>query len=229
MTTPYDALVGRAAADPAVVGLVLTGSAARAMATAHSDVDVLVVVHERGGPWTASTRTAELDTIVVTLAELADLSDRWERYSCRGAQVLLDRLDGQIARLVDARATLTAAQADAMVREQLDGFINFVYRAAKNRRDGRDDLARLEDIEAVPWFLWTLFALYGRVRPYNKYLRWELDNHPLPAPWTADHLIGTLTERPAALFPALEAVCRAKGFGDVIDEWGAPELDLIRR
>jgi hypothetical protein len=111
--------------------------------------------------------------------------------------------------------------------DRLDGCVNFIYRAAKNRRDARPDLAQLEEIEAAPWFLWTLFALYGRVRPYNKYLGWELDTHPLPAPWIADHLVKTLTDRPSRLFPELERVARAKGFGDVLDAWDG--LDLVRR
>lgn len=196
------------------------------MATAHSDVDVHVIVAERGGQWSRTSRTPELDTVVMSLTELADVSDRWQRYAYRGARVLLDRLDGRIAHLVHTQATLTPAESDAWVREQLDGYVNFIYRAAKNRRDGHDDLARLEEIEAAPWFLWTLFALYGRVRPYNKYLRWELDTYPLPAPWTADYLIPALTERPSMLFPDLEIVARANGFGDVLDAWD--ELDLVR-
>lgn len=196
------------------------------MATEHSDVDVHVIVAERGGQWSRTSRTPELDTVVMSLTELADVSDRWQRYAYRGARVLLDRLDGRIAHLVHTQATLTPAESDAWVREQLDGYVNFIYRAAKNRRDGHDDLARLEEIEAAPWFLWTLFALYGRVRPYNKYLRWELDTYPLPAPWTADYLIPALTERPSMLFPDLEAVARANGFGDVLDAWD--ELDLVR-
>lgn len=69
------------------------------------------------------------------LADLADVSDRWQRYSYRGAKVLLDRLDGRIAELVHAQATLTPTEADTLVREQLDGYLNFIYRAAKNRRD----------------------------------------------------------------------------------------------
>jgi hypothetical protein len=226
MGTPFDDLVARAGADPSVVGLVLTGSRARDMATERSDADVFVVVPEYGGQWSATSRTPELDTIVTSLADLADVSDRWQRYAFRGARVLLDRLDGRVADLIRAQATLTVAESDAWVRAELDGYINFIYRAAKNRRDGRDDLAGLEEIEAAPWFLWTLFALYGRVRPYNKYLRWELDTYPLPAPWTADYLIKNLTERPSLLFGELEVVARAKGFGDVLDEWD--ELDLLR-
>jgi hypothetical protein len=167
----YSDLVARGEADPDVVGLILSGSLARSMGTAYSDADVYVVVSQSGGGWKTS-RTSELDTIVISVEQLADVSDRWQRYSYRGAKVLLDRLDGRVAALVRAQATLTSAEVEVWVREQLDGYINFVYRAVKNRRDGRDDLAKLEEIEAAPWFLWTLFALYGRVRPYNKYLRW---------------------------------------------------------
>ncbi|MBV1851390.1 hypothetical protein [Catellatospora tritici] len=228
MTDPYAELLARAEADPDVLGIVLTGSRARAgMATAHSDADVIVVVAEYGGAWTTVTRTPALDTIPTSLKDLGDVSDRWGRYAYRGARVLLDRLDGRVAELVTAQAALSPAEIDAWVREELDGYVNFIYRAAKNRRDGRPDLARLEEIEAASWFGWTLFALYGRVRPYNKYLRWELETHPLPAPWTADHVITALTEQPSALFPDLETVVRAKGYGDVLDSWG-PELDLLR-
>lgn len=223
---PFEELLARATADPDVAGLVLTGSRARDMATGHSDADVFVIVPQRAGRWATTSRTPDLDTIVVPLAELADVSDRWGRYAYRGARVLLDRLDGRIAELVRAQATLTPTESQAWVREHLDGYVNFIYRAAKNRRDGRNDLARLEEIEAAPWFLWTLFALYGRVRPYNKYLRWELDTYPLPAPWTADHLIPALIERPSRLFGQLETVARAEGFGDVLDAWD--ELDLVR-
>ncbi len=228
MTNPYEELLARAESDPSVVGLVLTGSKARVgMATAHSDFDVYVIVPEYGGQWTATVHTPELDTIPTSLDHLADVSDRWQRYSYRGARVLLDRLDGRIAELVSAQATLTEAETDAWVREELDGYVNFVYRAAKNRRDGRDDLARLEEIEAASWFLWTLFALYGRVRPYNKYLRWELDTHPLPEPWTAGYVIDRLSDRPSTLFAELETVVRDRGFGDVLDTWD--ELPFIRQ
>lgn len=220
-------LTARVEADPGVAGLILSGSQARGQATAYSDVDAYVIVPAHTDRWT-TTRTPAIDTAVMTVAELADVSDRWQRYSYRGAQVLLDRLDGRIASLVMAQATLAAGERATMVREELDGYLNFVYRAAKNRRDGHPELARLEEIEAGPWFLWTLFALYGRIRPYNKYLRWELDTHPLPAPWTADHLIAAVTDRPSLLLRDLEPLARAEGFGDVIDDWGDEALDLMR-
>ena len=218
MTSGYQRLLARGAADERVLGLILSGSQARDAGTEHSDFDVYVVVAEHVDEWRTS-RTPELDTIVMSPAELADVSDEWQRYSYRGAKVLLDRMDGHIAELVRRQATLSPAESDAWVREYLDGYLNLIHRAGKSRRDGRPEAAELDEREAGPWFLWTLFALYGRVRPYNKYLRWELETHPLPAPWTADHLIKTLGERPSALFPHLESVVRAAGFGDVIDGW----------
>ncbi len=227
MGNAFEDLVARAEADPAVIGLVLTGSRARGMTTVHSDADVLVVVPERAGQWSSTSRTPELDTIVLTVAELADVSDRWQRYAYRGAQVLLDRIDGQIASLVRAQATLTPAESDSWVRQDLDGYVNFCYRAAKSRRDGHPDLAALDELEAGPWLLWTVFALFGRVRPYNKYLRWELETHPLPPPWTADRLIRTLTGRPSSLFAEVELLARAAGHGNVLDAWD-DDLDLIR-
>jgi predicted nucleotidyltransferase len=225
VSSDYPNLVARATADPDVVGLVLTGSHARGMATAHSDHDVYVVLGAPNARW-ATTRTPELDTIVLSVADLADTTVRWQRYSYRGALVLLDRLDGRIGKLVRAQATLTPAEADAWTREYLDGYLNFCYRAAKSRRDGRPDAARLDELEAGPWLLETVFALHGRVRPYNKYLRWELDTYPLPPPWSADLLIDAVTGYPTRLLGTVETAARAAGFGDVLDAWD--DLELIR-
>jgi predicted nucleotidyltransferase len=80
---PFNELVSRAEADPAVLGLVLSGSHARGTATAHSDFDVYVIVRDRGGQWTRLRRAPELDEIICTLAELADTSQTGHRYVFR--------------------------------------------------------------------------------------------------------------------------------------------------
>src|SRR3954470_13774146 len=104
-------LLARADADPAVRGVILTGSRARGLATAWSDYDVVVVVAEQAVPSRHATRTAELDEVVCTLDALADTSVHWQRYAYRGARVLLDRLGGGIAKLVDRQATLSGEEA----------------------------------------------------------------------------------------------------------------------
>jgi len=213
----YDDLVTRATADPAVRGLVLTGSYARGLATAHSDHDVIVVVDAADG-WPAS-RSAALDEIVYTVDGLADTSVHWQRYAFRGARVLLDRLDGGIAERVARQATPTAAEATQWARGNLDAYVNQLYRAAKSRRDGADLAALLDEMESVPWLLTTVFALHGRLRPYNKYLSWELETFPLPAPWDRT-LPARLAADPVALFADVAALARRCGHGDVLDSWG---------
>ena len=86
----------------------------------------------------------------------------------------------------------------------------------------------------------TVFAFGGRVRPYNKYLPWELREHPLPR-WPADVLL-PLVERllngdPGAAreaFALVEAACdnhdASRGHTrcrDLVDDWGA-ELSVLR-
>jgi Nucleotidyltransferase domain len=226
---PLDDLLARASADPAVLGVVLTGSVARGMAASRSDVDVIVVVAARGGAWSGTRRSPAIDEIVMTVDELADTSDVWQRYAFRGARVLLDRLDGRIAELVAAQATPAPDEAARWAREGLDAYLNSIYRAAKSRRDGRPVEARLDEMESSFWLLGAVFALHGRLRPYNKYLRWELATYPLGSgpPWDAQTLPERVADAPASLFPEIEVLARARGFGDVIDAWGA-DLDVVR-
>lgn len=219
----YEELLARATADSRVRGLVLSGSYARGLATTHSDHDVFVVVDHRD-EWPES-RSAALDQIVYTVEGLGDTSLHWQRYAFRGAQVLLDRLDGGIAECVARQATPTEAEATAWARENLDGLVNQLYRAAKSRRDGAELAARLDELESVPWLLATVFTLHGRLRPYNKYLAWELATHPLPAPWD-ETLPARAAADPAALFPDVVRLARHLGHGDVLDSWG-DDLDLL--
>ncbi|MEU4427822.1 nucleotidyltransferase domain-containing protein [Actinoplanes sp. NPDC024001] len=221
-----DTVLARASADPAVRGVILTGSHARGLATAHSDVDVTIVVAGQEVSWRHRVRTSELDESVCTVDALADTSVHWRRYGFRGARVLLDRLDGEIAALVDRQATPTAEESAEAARSMLDAYVNQLYRAVKNARDGSPELARLDEIEALPWLLETVFALHGRLRPYNRYLPWELANHPLPGEWNAALAPARLPTSALTLFPAVTELARQRGHGDVLSAWGS-DVDLI--
>jgi predicted nucleotidyltransferase len=220
-------VLARAEADPGVRGVILTGSHARGTATARSDYDVVTVVAEQTVPWRHVARTAELDEVVCTLDALADTSVHWQRYAYRGAQVLLDRLDGGIARLVERQAVLSDEEAVRLARNALDAYINQLYRAAKSHRDGHPAAARLDEMESVPWLLESVFALHGRLRPYNKYLEWELEHFPLPGDWNTTLAPGRVLADGFGSFPAVEALARSRGHGDVLDAWGS-DLELIR-
>jgi Nucleotidyltransferase domain len=220
-------VLARADADSGVRGVILTGSRARGTETAWSDYDVTIVVAEQAHPWRHRARTGTLDEVVCTVAALADTSAQWQRYAYRGAKVLLDRLDGGIAALVHRQATLAADEAVGHARTSLDAYVNQLYRCVKSRRDGFVDAARLDEMESVPWLLETVFALHGRLRPYNKYLRWELEKFPLPGRWNSvlmpEH-VGTASLR---LFPAVETLARHHGHAGVLDAWGG-DIELIR-
>ncbi|MEV0977223.1 hypothetical protein [Streptomyces sp. NPDC049915] len=237
--------MARAGADPDVAGLVLSGSRVHdGMPTARSDHDLHVVLRDGHASPLADAdrfRSAHLDLVVLTLTALRDRglpggADGWSRYAYVHAEVVLDRLDGEIARIVDRKRTLEQAEARAAVDAQLDAYVNQAYRSLKSHRDGRAGLAHLDAAESVPYALEVLFALHGRVRPYNKYLCWELERYPLGAPeWGTDRLLPLVrriladgdrdTQR--ALFGRIEAAARAAGHDQVLDSWGE-DLRLLR-
>jgi Nucleotidyltransferase domain len=227
----------RARTDGNIRGLVVSGSVARGVATDYSDIDVYVVLDRAGPGWT-TTRTPEIDTIVVTLAELEylvpDPREWWHRWAFAYSDVALDR--GGVAAAVDAQATLTHDEMLACLDCYLDGYINFTYRSLKAEREHAAWEQHLDAVEGVPWLLWCVFALACRVRPYNKYLRWELNRYPFTdpllaeTPWLGivDALIGrgdAGAQRQA--FAAVERASRHVGRGEIIDAWG-DDLRLLR-
>jgi hypothetical protein len=183
-----------------LLGLVLSGSAARDLATEHSDLDVIVVLSDEAAAGRSTVKSREVDEAVDSWSELRTVppfgtEDWWYRWSYAWAPVLLDRTGGALTDAVRRQATLTPDEADGVLIEhdRLDGWLNFAYRAMKNHRDGRPLETRLDAAESVPWLLDVVFAMAGRVRPYNKYLAWELRTHPLDR-WPADELL-TLVRR----------------------------------
>ena len=239
-----DELVARD--DPTILGLVLSGSAARGIATELSDVDVYVVRDDDVERETS--HSPAIDEIYWSVADLEQV-DRYGtggwyfRWSFAYAQVLRDLTGGRITAAVRRQATVDGNEQRWVLIDQdrLDGYVNFAYRALKNHRDGRLLEARLDAAESLPRLLDVVFTLAGRLRPYNKYLPWELREHPLAVPeWSAEAFLPQL-ERilagdPDAIrrtFAVVEREVRAWDAahdttvcGDDIDSWG-DELALF--
>lgn len=228
-------------------GLILSGSAGRGLATDRSDLDVYVVLTDEGAANRRTTKSSAVDEIPISLSELEEIPPFgtdywWYRWSFAWAPVVLDRTDGALSVMAERQATISRDEAQSILLEhdRLDGWINYAYRALKSDRDGRTLERRLDAAESVPWLLDTLFTLHGRVRPYHKYLPWELQHHPLPG-WTAKELVGllerTLDGDPAALretFARVEGMCRDfdASLSDpvllpIVDGWDG-ELALFR-
>lgn len=229
------------------VAMVLTGSAARGMTTTRSDVDVYVVLTGEGARRRTTSHSETVDEIPVSVAELEEVpvfGTQWwySRWSFAWAPVLMDRSAGRVGAAVRRQAVVDVAEAESVLLEhdRLDGWLNYAYRALKNDRDGRGLERRLDAAESLPWLLDVVFSLAGRVRPYQKYLPWELRTHPLPG-WDAGELLGlvtaTLDGDPDALrttFAEVDSRCRAHDarrprpvLGPVIDAWGR-DLELLR-
>jgi len=163
--------------DPTILGLVLSGSAARGMATERSDVDVYVVRDDDVERETS--HSAAIDEIYWSVSDLEQVDRHgtggwYFRWSFAYAQVLRDLTGGRVTEAVRRQATVDDDERRWVLVDQdrLDGYINFAYRALKNHRDGRLLEARLDAAESVSWLLHVVFTLAARLRPYNKYLPW---------------------------------------------------------
>jgi hypothetical protein len=222
--------------EPRVVGLIVTGSRGRgALVHDTSDWDLRVVVQDGEEAFADALDTPHGGDVEVATATLSALraSPQWDRYSYAHAQVPVDKLDGALGRLVDARGTLGEAEAHELARESLSAYTNSLYRSLRDAELGLDVAARLDATDAVSALLTALFAFEQRVRPFNKYLRWELQTFPLLG-WNANALLDMVDAALAGeadaqrrLLRAVEPGVRAQGLGELIDEW-EPHVSFLR-
>jgi hypothetical protein len=157
----------------------------------------------------------------------------WDRYTFTHGQVLVDKLDGEIQRLVDEKARLRSYEAQPLARAALGSYLNSLYRSLKSARLGLALAARLHAAESAGHLLAALFALESRVRPFHDSLAWELEAEPLEG-WGTDELLARVaaildgaTEPQQALFREVERQVRAHGLGGEIGAW-EPDVALMR-
>jgi hypothetical protein len=228
----FDELLEIALGREDVLGLYVFGSRGRNfMVDERSDWDVCVVLRDADAraafeadfPFVYGSR---VEIVTATLDELREETSEHARYASAHADVVLDKTGGELTRLVAEQESLPPGSRDGIVREALDGYINQTYRSLRYG-------TRLDAVEAIPYALRTIFAFEDRVRPYNKYLEWELRNHPLKE-WEADVLLPlldrVLTGAPEAqreLFNRIEPLARREGFGDLVDGW-EPDVAWLR-
>jgi hypothetical protein len=219
-----DDLLADARADDNVIGLVLYGSRARgAFVTERSDWDVYVVVREHRGD-RPFRRGERVETVELTLEELRDPAGL--RYHLAWIEPQLDKT-GEVT---EALREVTAVDS-ATAGEPLDAYVNSYYRSAKNDRVGLELASLLDAQESVPHWLEFVFTVHGRLRPFNKWLGWELREHPLPVDVDLQRLerIGRTgaIEDQQELFRVTEALAREYGHGATIDGW-EPDVAWLR-
>jgi predicted nucleotidyltransferase len=241
----YEELVAIARDDDGVLGLVLTGSRAHgAFVTGESDWDVRLVVRnddlDEYRSRYGTPHGSRVEVFVLTLADLAAVGTpgshvSWDRPSYVYAQIVLDT-EGRVAETVDGLRSLSAEHARSVAAERLDDYVNSYFRSAKSHRLGLALEAQLDAAESIPPLLDFLFAVHGRVRPFNKHLRAEVERRPLDGElWAADALLrrleailatGDLAQQ-QGLFRDVEELARARGLDAVVDGW-EPDVAWLR-
>jgi predicted nucleotidyltransferase len=243
----FEELVETARADSAILGLILYGSRAAGMFVRDdSDWDVWLIIRvgafaeyeERYDTEHGEQLEIGTDTVDGLRAHgEPGTSHAWNRYAFRHAQVLVDKLDGEITEIVESKRTLPAETCPRLADAALDAYVNSTYRSLKAHRLGETVGAHMDATDAASHLLDALFALRGRVRPWSKYLRFELESEPIAVGdiWRAEAVLGRLEgllrdPSPATqqhLFRDVEVLARSDGHDGVFDSWG-PSLVLLR-
>jgi hypothetical protein len=219
-----DALLAEAREDENVVGLLVHGSRGRNLYVHEgSDWDVVVVVRERTGRYDSEERGGELEASEVT--SLADLP-KWMLPAFTWTTPALDKTGAVAVQLAEVTRVDPATAA-----EPLDDYVNSYYRSAKNARAGLELAALLDAQESIPHYLDFVFVVHGRMRPYNKWLEWELREHPLPVELDLGRLeriaLTAALDDQRSLFRETERLARELGHGATIDCW-EPDVAWLR-
>lgn len=233
----YRKLIQKLKDDPNVLAFWLFGSRGKGMITAHSDYDLSVIVKDKvkksyEKKYTKDFQDPEFDISVRTVDELKKHAAfgsemAWDRYNFAYVKVLFDRT-GKIQKNIDGKSIISEKEKKQIINGGLDNFINQVYRAAKCKRDGDPIAAQLEAAEAVPCFLDCIFALEGRIKPFHKYLAWDLKKHPLKKlPWSGVELIKKLMKVIKdgdqivllELFQKTRPIFQKAGYGKIYEGW----------
>ncbi len=241
MHTPketYGKLLIEAKENPQIIGIVMGGSRAKddSFLTDHSDYDVVVVLTDDASEELkksfASYGSEKFEIWAKTLTELKEHAAwgtkyAWDRYNYAHNKAIIDKT-GEIQKIIDEKGTVPEEAKKDFIEAALDSYINSVYRSAKYSRDGNEFAALLDASESLPYLMDALYALEGRVKPYNKYFEWELRNYPLQLlPWPADEFIADykaiLTtgdiKIQEKIYAAIKKLFEEHGYRNILEDW----------
>jgi len=241
MDTPtkiFKKIFEEAKVDPNIIGFFLCGSRGKGFQTKYSDYDTYIIVKDnvvKNYMERYPFRKYEgVDLVVFSYTEFKNCapwgsSEAFGRYSSSHMKALIDK-NGKIQELLDDLAEIPKKYLSKFIAGALDAYINFLYRSLKCIRDGDIEAARLEAAFSIPSFLAVIFAIHnGRLRPYYKYLKWELEKHPLSKfPMKPEKIINGLMRILAnadykaqqKFLKITEQVLTKEGFGHVFKSWG---------
>lgn len=233
----YNKISADAKEDPSVIGFILTGGRAKGFFNENSDYDVMIVLNDEAGEdvkkkYLEYKMPNDLEVFVFSLSEFKKYAEfgsdfAWDRYNFAHIKAQIDKT-GEIQKLIDEKGTLPNDKINKVVSYNLGAYINFYYRSFKNEREGNKIAQRLAAAESIPMLLTATFALEGRIRPYNKYLEWELENYPLTKlPFTPKEFIEKILDiistgnikTQKEFFAKFRKIFYENGYNEEIDSW----------
>ncbi len=232
----YAALVVEAQQDPNILGLILAGGRGKGQFTEQSDYDVELIATDTAAAKGKYKKYEEKDIIdsinPMTLDEFRAHAawggpEQWNRYTFAHNKAVFDKA-GELQKIIDEKGVIPPGKERELVENNIGGYMNLVYRAIKNFRDGNALSARLDGCESLPWLLTALFGSENRIRPYNKFLRWELEKYPIAdLPFTTDEFLkkieliiatGNIAVQKEVFKKCIQFFCN-KGFVKTVNSW----------
>jgi hypothetical protein len=233
----FEQILDDAKNDPNILALWLSGSRGKGViVTEYSDYDCDLIVSE--GVFKEykskyeSIGNPDLEIFVRTLPIFKKYAEwgsdtSWDRYSFAHIKPLVDKT-GEIQQLFDNKSIVPKDKVKEFVSGAIDAYVNELYRSLKCFRDGNSVGSQLEGSESVPWLLMAVFGMEGRLKPYYKYLEWELKTYPLSKlPWAVDDFFKKIIaistsadiKTQKEVLRSMEPVFKSSGFGEVLDGW----------
>lgn len=192
----FEEYIEKAQNDERILGAMLSGGRAKGQSTENSDYDVIIVTTDKGFESVKEdySKTEYIDSLphaISTFKEyaLSGTRTQYDKYTFTHAKPIFDKT-GELEVLIAEKGTLSPEDAFKAARSALGGYLNSLHRSIKNMRDGNSLAGLLDAQESLPNLSKFLFAIEERLQPYNKFLKWELQEYPLmKLPVTTDEFL----------------------------------------
>jgi len=230
----YELYLEKAKNDKRILGITLGGGRGKGVSSENSDYDVILVTadDEIENIKNEYPKTEYVDSIPYSISEFRERAKsgtrtQYDKYTFTHNKAIVDKT-GEIQKLIDEKGALEPEQIEKIIRDALGGYHNSLYRSVKNLRDGNSLAGHLDATETIPRILTFIFALEGRVRPFNKFLVWELENYPLTKlPINSSEFISKIetiaktgnTETQKEILKIVQKLATENGYPDEIEKW----------
>ncbi|MEI7480299.1 MAG: hypothetical protein WCJ59_01605 [bacterium] len=183
--TAYEEYLDMIKKDDRIIGAFLSGGRGKGVSAPESDYDVMLITNATDFQPVIKDypKTEYIDSLVHAISDFRDWAKvgtktQYDKYSFTHVKVLFDKT-GDIQKMVNEKGILTKDEAYKIGKDSLNSYLNKLHRSLKNLRDKNILAGHLDAVETIPSILTFIFAIEERVRPFNKFLTWELENFPL--------------------------------------------------